>query len=91
MEEVVSKSDRADRSKKLRILSNKLQRAFYEKYINTEHTALFEQEDKDGYLLGFTDNYIKIKVPFNTEFCRTKQQVKLLEIDNNGIMKAQLI
>lgn len=91
MEGVVSKTDRADRSKQLRILSNKLQRAFYEKYINTEHTALFEQEDKDGYLLGFTDNYIKIKVPFNAEKCRTKQLVKLLEIDSDGIMKAEII
>ncbi len=91
MEGVVSKPDRADRSKQLRILSNKLQRAFYEKYINTEHTALFEQEDKDGYLLGFTDNYIKIKVPFNAEKCRTKQLVKLLEIDSDGIMKAEII
>ena len=91
MDGVVSKSDRADRSKQLRILSNKLQRAFYEKYIDTTHTALFEQEDKDGYLLGFTDNYIKIKIPFNTDLCRTKQQVKLLEIDNDGIMKAQIL
>jgi len=91
MDGVVSKPDRADRSKQLRILSNKLQRVFYEKYLNTEHTALFEQEDKEGYLFGFTNNYIKIKVPFNAEKCRTKQQVKLLAIDEDGIMKAQLI
>jgi threonylcarbamoyladenosine tRNA methylthiotransferase MtaB len=91
MDGVVSKSDRADRSKQLRILSNKLQRAFYEKYLDTKHTALFEQDDRDGYLYGFTDNYIKIKVPFITDYCRTKQQVKLLAIDEDGIMKAQLI
>ena len=63
MDGVVSKSDRADRRKQLRILSNKLQRSFYEKYLDTEHTALFEQENKEGYLFGFTDNYIKIKIP----------------------------
>ncbi len=91
MDGVVSNSDRADRSKQLRILSNKLQRAFYQKYLNTEHTALFEQENKEGMLLGFTDNYIKIKVPFNAEKCRTKQKVQLLEIDTDGIMKAQII
>tara|TARA_B110000008_G_scaffold4244_1_gene4061 strand:- start:13824 stop:15122 length:1299 start_codon:yes stop_codon:yes gene_type:complete len=91
MDGIVSKSDRADRSKQLRILSNKLQRAFYEKYLNTEHTALFEQKDKDGFLLGFTDNYIKIKIPFGADYCRTKQQVKLLEIDDDGIMKAELL
>lgn len=91
MDGIVSKPDRADRSKQLRILSNKLQRAFYEKYLDTEHTALFEQEDKGGYLFGFTDNYIKIKVPFRAEKCRTKQQVKLLAIDEDGIMKAELL
>ena len=91
MDGVVSKSDRADRSKQLRILSNKLQRAFYEKYLHTEHTALFEQENKEGYLFGFTDNYIKIKIPFQSTICRTKKQVKLIAIDDDGIMKAELL
>ena len=91
MDGVVSKSDRADRSKQLRILSNKLQRAFYEKYLDTEHTALFEQENKEGYLFGFTDNYIKIKIPFQSTICRTKKQVKLIAIDDDGIMKAELL
>lgn len=90
-EGVVDKQTRADRSKQLRILSNKLQRAFYQKYINTEHTALLEQENKDGMISGFTDNYIKIKLPFNAKICRTKQKVKLLNIDSDGIMKAELI
>jgi len=91
MDGVVSKSDRADRSKQLRILSNKLQRSFYEKYLDTEHTALFEQENKEGYLFGFTDNYIKIKIPFQSTICRTKKQVKLIAIDDDGIMKAELL
>ncbi|MFQ3332388.1 MAG: threonylcarbamoyladenosine tRNA methylthiotransferase MtaB [Thalassomonas sp.] len=91
MDGVVSKSDRADRSKQLRILSNKLQRSFYEKYLDTEHTALFEQDDRYGYLYGFTDNYIKIKIPFQAKVCRTKKQIKLLSIDEDGIMKAELL
>ena len=88
MDGVVSKSDRADRSKQLRILSDKLQRAFYEKYLDTEHTALFEQENRQGYLFGFTDNYIKVKIPFQSNICRTKRQVKLISIDDDGIIKA---
>jgi len=91
MDGVVSKSDRADRSKQLRILSNKLQRAFYEKYLDTEHTALFEQDNKEGYLFGFTDNYIKIKIPFQSSICRAKKQVRLIAIDDDGIMKAELL
>jgi threonylcarbamoyladenosine tRNA methylthiotransferase MtaB len=91
MEGMVPKSERADRSKQLRILSNKLQRAFYGKYLNTAHTALFEQENKQGYLFGFTDNYIKIKIPFQSTICRTKKQVKLIAIDDDGIMKAEIV
>ena len=91
MDGIVSKPDRADRSKQLRILSNKLQRSFYEKHLDTEHTALFEQDDRDGYLYGFTDNYIKIKIPFQAKVCRTKKQIKLLSIDEDGIMKAEIL
>ena len=91
MDGVVSKSERADRSKQLRILSSKLQRVFYEKYLDTEHTALFEHENKQEYLFGFTDNYIKIKIPFQSTICRTKKQVKLIEIDDDGIIKAELL
>ncbi len=86
----IDKETKTNRSKKLRTLSHKLQRAFYQKYLNTNHTALFEQENHEGALYGFTDNYIKIKVPFNEKICKTKQQVKLLEIDSCGMMKAEL-
>ncbi len=43
-----------------------------------------------GYLFGFTDNYIKIKTPFNDNYCRAKKQVKLIAIDDDGIMKAEI-
>ena len=48
-----------------------------EKYINTEQTALFEQENKNNYLFGFTNNYIKIKIPFNTKYCQTQKKSKI--------------
>ena len=87
----VAEKTKTERNKQLRILSDKLQRSFYQKYLNTEHTALLEQENHEGMLYGFTDNYIKVKVPFNEKICRTKQQIKLLEIDSDGIMKAELL
>jgi threonylcarbamoyladenosine tRNA methylthiotransferase MtaB len=86
----VTKKIKAERSKKLRILSKKLQNAFYKKHLHTKHSALFEQDNHNGMLYGFTDNYIKIKAPFNQQICKTKQKVKLLEIDTDGIMKAEL-
>ena len=86
----VTETTKAERSKKLRILSHKLKSAFYQKYLKTEHTALFEHENHNGMVYGFTDNYIKVKVPFNQKICRTKQQIQLLNIDSDGIMKAEL-
>ena len=80
----VNKQKRAERSKQLRILSDKLQRSFYQKYIDTEQTALFERDDKDGYLFGFTDNYIKVKIPFSEEFIQQKLKIKLLSFDENS-------
>ena len=74
----------AERSKQLRILSDKLQRNFYQKYIDTEQTALFERENKEDYLFGFTDNYIKVKIPFSKEFVQQKLKIKLLSFDENA-------
>ena len=87
----VKEEIKKERSKKLRILSQKLQSSFYKKYLNTNHTALFEKEDHNGIMYGFTDNYIKIKVPFDEKVCATKQKVRLLDVDSKGIMKAKLL
>jgi len=84
MDGVVPKQKRAERSKMLRILSDKLQRAHYQKYLGTTQTALMEQENKNGFLVGFTDNYIKVKIPFSEELMQKKIKIKLLSFDENG-------
>ena len=89
-EQKINHNIKNDRSKKLRILSNKLQRKFYEKNLNLNHTVLFENENKEGIIYGFTENYVKIKLPFQKNLCNKKQKVKLLEIDYDGIIKAKL-
>ena len=68
----------------LRILSDKLQRAYYQKYLGSTQTALLEKENKNGFLFGFTDNYIKVKVPFTEELVQKKINLKLLSFDENG-------
>jgi len=91
LERKVSKKTKAERSKKLRILSEKIQRAFYKRNLNTKHNALFEQKNNKGMLYGFTDNYIRVKVPFNQKICNTQKQIHLLKIDHDGIMQAKVI
>ena len=86
----VDKPKRAERSKMLRILSSKLQRLFYKRFENTQQTVLFEKDNKDGFVYGFTENYIKIKIPFDNNLVKNSTDVLLNEIDENLIMNAQI-
>ena len=90
MDGIVPKQERSERSKKLRILSEKLQRAHYQKFIGTTQTALMERENKNGFLFGYTDNYIKVKIPFNKELVQQKLKIKLLSHDENGNIKSEI-
>ena len=87
MEEVVPLSVRKKRSKMLRGLSAKKRRAFYESQLETIHTVLFEGENKEGYIHGFTENYVKVKTPWNPELINTLHQIKLDKIDEDGIVR----
>ena len=82
---------RRERSKMLHILSDKKKRGFYEQNIGTERTVLFEHEEDEGVMYGFTENYVKVKFPFNADMANTFRKVKLTEIDRDGIMKCALL
>ena len=87
MEGIVPLNIRKKRSKMLRGLSVKKRRSFYESQLNTLHTVLFEGENRKGYILGFTENYIKIKHPWNPELVNTTREVLLTEIDDDGMVR----
>jgi threonylcarbamoyladenosine tRNA methylthiotransferase MtaB len=84
---VVPKSVRSKRSKMLRGLSAKKRRAFYESQIGLKRTVLFEGENKEGYIHGFTENYVKVKAPWNPEFVNTLHDITLTEIDADGLVR----
>jgi len=86
----VPKNKISERSKMLRILSSKLQRKFYLKYEHTEQDVLFEKDNKDGYMNGFTKNYIKVKVPYNEDLIKQRSNVLLSKIDKILIMNASI-
>ncbi len=75
---------RAKRSKMLRGLSAKKRRAFYESQIGKIATVLFETENKDGFIHGFTENYVKVKTPFDKDLINTTHQILLDEIAEDG-------
>ena len=57
----VSKNLKNKRSKLLRELSNSKKLKFYKKNIKNYHNVLFENENKNGYIYGYTENYIRVK------------------------------
>ncbi|MCC9041331.1 tRNA (N(6)-L-threonylcarbamoyladenosine(37)-C(2))-methylthiotransferase MtaB [Myroides sp. M-43] len=91
MDEVVPMNVRNKRSKMLRGLSVKKRRAFYESQIGKEKTVLFESENKEGYILGFTENYVKVKTPWDPALVNTLHAVKLTKIDEDGIVRLEFI
>ena len=91
MEGVVSKKTRAKRSKMLRGLSAKKRRAFYESQLGNSLIVLFEGENKQGYIHGFTQNYVKVKHPWNPELVNTLREVTLLEIDEDGLVRFEFL
>ena len=84
---IIPKKVRAKRSKMLRGLSAKKRRSFYESQLGNSLTALFESENKEGYIHGFTENYVKVKTPWNPELVNTLHEITLTEIDIDGTVR----
>ncbi|APA62938.1 tRNA (N(6)-L-threonylcarbamoyladenosine(37)-C(2))-methylthiotransferase MtaB [Maribacter sp. 1_2014MBL_MicDiv] len=91
MNGVVPNKVRNKRSKMLRGLSVKKRRAFYESQLGNDLTVLFEGENKEGYIHGFTENYVKVKSPWNPSLVNTLHKVKLTEIDNDGLVRFNFV
>jgi threonylcarbamoyladenosine tRNA methylthiotransferase MtaB len=89
--EFVPMEKRKERSKMLHILSDKKKRAFYEENVGTERTVLFEAEEEEGMMYGFTENYVKVKTPFNPELVNNFRKVRLTSIDRDGIVQIEFI
>lgn len=75
--------ERKRRNNMLRILSEKKRHEFYMNMVGKEVTVLFEFENHDGFMKGFSSNYVRIKAPYNSELINKFVQVKILEVDEN--------
>lgn len=60
-------------------LSQSKLKEFYMQHINKVHPVLFESDKKLGYILGFTDNYIKIKMPYRQDWINQVVDIELTE------------
>lgn len=87
MDGIVPMKVRHKRSKMLRGLSAKKRRAFYESQLQKQKTVLFEGENKEGYIHGFTENYVKVKTPWDPALVNTLHSVQLTYIDDDGLVR----
>lgn len=76
MAEVVPVAERKRRTNMLRILSEKKLRHFYEQQAGKEMNVLFEADNKNGFMHGFTENYVKVKTPFNPAMVNSVERCK---------------
>ena len=86
MKGAVPGSVRAERSKMLHILSEKKRRAFYETQIGRSTQVLFEADHKNGFMHGFSRNYVKVKAPYDPLLINEIKQVKFENIASDGDM-----
>ncbi len=89
--EVVPIAERRRRNEMLRILSEKKRRAFYEVNIGNVFSVLFEAENDEGYMYGFTSNYIKVRIRYDEALINTIQEVKLEKVQGSGVMEVSMI
>jgi threonylcarbamoyladenosine tRNA methylthiotransferase MtaB len=80
----VAGSTRFDRNKMLHILSDKKRRAFYQSQIGATAQVLFEDDQKNGFMHGFTKNYVKVKAKYDPIMVNELKEVKLVELLADG-------
>jgi len=91
MKDKIPTNERALRSKMLRILSDKKKRFFYNKNIGLTKNVLFEKSKKNNWVNGFTENYIKVKVPYNNNIIGKIMSVRLRKTTNDLTVIGDLI
>ena len=81
---VVSQNVRGERSAMLHSLSDKKRRFFYEQSLGKTATVLFENDVEDGWMHGFTENYVRVRAKYDPLMVNTLKKAQLISIAQNG-------
>ena len=90
IDDVVPMELRHERNRRLRILSTKKKRAFYEAQLGSTRKVLFEASEHDGTMHGFTENYVKVEFPFDDQLVNQVRDVRLERISPDGNVQIAL-
>lgn len=81
---VIPKKTRNKRSKILRLLSASKKLSFYKQHIGGDYNVLFESENKNGFIEGYTENYIRVRKNWNKKLVGKIQKVRIEKVDSEG-------
>lgn len=82
---------KAERSKMLHILSDKKRRAFYESQLDKTGFVLFEESTENGFMEGFSENYVRLAVPYDPLLINTIQPVRYKSLMDSGDVKGEVL
>jgi threonylcarbamoyladenosine tRNA methylthiotransferase MtaB len=91
MAEPVPMDVRKERSKILHLLSDRKKRLFYEQNSGNIRNALLESEQDEGWMYGFTENYVKIRIPFDADLANQFKKVRLTKVNSDGTMDCEFV
>jgi threonylcarbamoyladenosine tRNA methylthiotransferase MtaB len=82
---------KAERSKMLHILSDKKRHAFYEGQLGKTGLVLFEESSENGQMEGFSENYVRVSVPYDPLLINTIQPVRYKSFAESGDVKGEMM
>jgi len=88
---VVPQKVREERNAMLTVLSEKKRRAFYERFVGRPAWILPEDEEKNGMMFGFSENYIKVAIPYQAELVNQLTEVQMTGINEDGVMTGKVL
>lgn len=81
---------RHERSEMLHLLSDKKRHFFYQENLGKTKTVIFEEKEEGGYMVGFTENYIKVRMPYDPLWINDLKKIKLNNLSTNGTVDGLL-
>jgi threonylcarbamoyladenosine tRNA methylthiotransferase MtaB len=88
---VVPMKVRNERSKMLRILSDKKRRYFYEQQVGKDFTVLFENDIENGNVHGFTENYVRVQAKYDPVLINELKSIRLVNINEKMLAEVEEI
>jgi threonylcarbamoyladenosine tRNA methylthiotransferase MtaB len=92
MENQLTNACKNKRTAALINLSNSKKEVFYKESIGKTGKVLIENKIEEKYMSGFTENYVRIRLPYNPHSINKIIKVKILNIDENeNICNAEMV